>query len=94
MQRMTQKVEGQRLYIIENQYISTVDGGFTGEAVIRLAKFENLWEELLSLQAGISTELEKLHCEGKIHTVRFRELMIKKLTNSNILDLFLIHGMM
>ena len=92
MQRMTCKAKGKSTYIVENRFIERETDGYTGEAVTRLAGFENFWEDILARLTDISYELEKLRADGKTHTVRFRELMVSKITNSNILDLLTVYG--
>ncbi len=53
-----------------------------------MAKFENIYEDLIASQNQIPKELEKLRNEGKTKSVRFRELMVNKMTNANIIELF------
>ena len=55
------------------------------EAAERLARWEGLPTELEEELAAISAELEALRGAGKEKTVRFRELMAKKLTDRSLL---------
>ena len=55
------------------------------EAAERLARWEGLPTELEEELAEISAELEALRGAGKEKTVRFRELMAKKLTDRSLL---------
>ena len=55
------------------------------EAAERLARWEGLPAELEEELAAISAELEALRGAGKEKTVRFRELMAKKLTDRSLL---------
>ena len=67
--------------------------GILGEAVTKLAKFENLYEDLLARQNDIAKELEALRLEDKTRTLKFKQLFANKLTNSNILTLFKSYGL-
>ena len=57
-------------------------------AVERLGAFETLAAE----QEAIGAELAALRLAGKEKTCRARELMGKRLMNSNLLALFRLHG--
>jgi len=58
----------------------------------RLARFEDVVAELVADQADISRQLETLRGEGLSKTVRFRELMGRKLMNQHLLVLLRKHG--
>jgi len=58
----------------------------------RLEKFEKFYEDLVASQEGISRELEVLRREGKEKSVKFRELLGKKLLNNSILILLKQYG--
>jgi len=77
MQRITQIMDGNSAYFADNSNVTAVAGGYAGEAVLKLAKVENLCEELLAQQTRIAAELGNLRDQGKTHSVLFRELMIK-----------------
>ena len=62
-----------------------LDPSHLPEAAERLARFEELPLELEAELASISAELETLRRERKQKTVRFRELMAKKLTDRSLL---------
>jgi hypothetical protein len=47
----------------------------------------------MSKQSEISKELEKLRSEGKTHSVKLKQLLANKMTNSNILMLFKTYGL-
>ena len=87
MARLTRMINNE-FYIVEDDKVICDDNGYSGEAINRLARFENFYDDLVASQNKISEEMEKLRNEGKTKSVRFRELMGKKLTNSNILILF------
>jgi hypothetical protein len=92
MERLT-KAAGDNRYIVEGGRIQQDPKGYYGEAVERLAVFENMFEDLVRSQTEISEELERLRREGKKNSFKFRELMGKKLINSNILILLKNYGL-
>ncbi|AHM57596.1 hypothetical protein EAL2_808p00900 (plasmid) [Peptoclostridium acidaminophilum DSM 3953] len=88
MTRLTRKLpgkEGHEGYVVEKEKIINTPEGYSGEAVEKLARFENFYDELVASQEEISRELEMLRNEGKEKSVRFRELFGKKLMNNNTL---------
>ena len=76
MKRLTERTE--RGYFLPPERLEA--------AVERLGALETLYEELSARQAAIPGELEELRAAGKDKTVRFRELLARKLTNTAILD--------
>ncbi|NLW92389.1 MAG: hypothetical protein GXY34_12425 [Syntrophomonadaceae bacterium] len=90
MERITRLIEGR--YYVNDAAIDHHSQGYLGEAINRLAVFENIVEELMTSQKQISEDLEKLRGQGKEKSVRFKELMVKKLTNINTLILFKSYG--
>ena len=92
MARLTRLLNNE-FYIVDDDKVSCDDNGYSGEAISRLARFENFYDDLLASQNKISKELEKLRNEGKTKSVRFRELMGKKMINSNIVILFKTYGL-
>ncbi len=93
MERLTRMLGNNNFYIIDDLTLNHDVNGYTGNAIIRLAKFENIYEDLIASQSQIPKELEKLRNEGKTKTVRFKELMVKKMTNANIINLFKTYGL-
>ena len=77
----------------------TAHGGYSvplgreQEAIQRLAVFENIHQQLADQQGEISAQLEQLRLEGKKNSVKFRELMGKKLANSIVLSTFQANGL-
>lgn len=55
-----------------------------GEAVARLAQFEDMVDALVREREEISRELEALREQGKEKTVHFKELLARKLINTNL----------
>ncbi len=86
MLRITKFINDE-FYVTDEAFISHDDIGYKGTAINRLAFYENIFDELSSEQLKISKEMEKLRIEGKGKSVKFKELMVKKLTNSNVLSL-------
>lgn len=68
-------------------------GGYTGAAADKLAAYETLQENILRQQDEYAAELAKLRNEGKKNSVKFRELLGKKLMNSHMLTMFQLHGL-
>jgi hypothetical protein len=92
MKRLTLK-KGNENYTVKDSTINHDNNGYAGEAINRLAKFENIYEDLILNQIQIPEEMERLRNEGKTKSVRFKELMVKKMTNANIIDLFKTYGL-
>lgn len=90
MERITRLIDGR--YYVADIAIDHYGKGYFGEAIDRLAVFENMAEDLMASQTQISNELEKLRAEGKEKSVTFKELMIKKLTNVNMILLYKSYG--
>lgn len=57
-------------------------------ALERLAQLEDFAETLLAEREQFAQELDTLRLQGKTKTVRFRELLTKKMTNREILSRF------
>jgi hypothetical protein len=79
-------------YAAYEAYIQKCAEGYTGEAIEKLAKFENMLERLLKEQGDTAARLEKLRKEGREKSVTFKQLLAKKLTYSGMLALFESHG--
>ena len=84
MMRITEKTD-QNQYIVANEKITQEAEGYSGEAIEKLAKFENLYDDLVASQDLITKELVELRSQGKEKSVKFRELLGKKLLNNSIL---------
>ena len=69
-----------------------VDSDAREEAIQRLARFEDAYENLMESQMQIPKELEKLRAAGKEKTVRYKEMLAQKLINNNIINFFEKHG--
>lgn len=83
MQRLTRAVDSG--YIVDETLIQKCAEGFTGEAIEKLAKFENMLERLLKEQEETAGALEKLRKEGREKQITFKQLLARKLLVSNML---------
>jgi hypothetical protein len=92
MDRFT-KVLNNNFYVVDDTKAQHDKNGYSGDAINRLAKFENIYYDFILKQNEITKELEKLRIEGKTHTVKFKQLLANKLTNSNILMVFEDYGL-
>ena len=90
MKRLTARKEGTAWSA--SQWIQAGEEGYTGEAIERLAKFEDICQMLEEQQEKISAELEQLRQAGKVKSHKFNELLGKKLTNGYFLSLLKTHG--
>ncbi len=99
MKRLTSKLKGEKteIDIVSAQTIDILESDigekvYCGEAITRLASFENFYDDLVSQLDIISLELEQLRSQDKAKSVKFKELMVKKLTNNQILILLKSYG--
>jgi len=93
MERLTKVLGNNDHYLVDDLAIKHDVNGYTGEAIAKLAKFENIHADLIASQSQIPEELEKLRNEGKTKSVRFKELMVKKMTNATMINLFKTYGL-
>lgn len=84
MPRCTTLLEGGK-YAIDRASLTDTAAGYTGRAAEKLARFENLRDDLTAEQARLAAELEALRAAGKTNSYKFKEKMGQKLTNSAIL---------
>ncbi len=92
MERLTKQLELWG-HAVPPEQVAPIPGGYAGEAIERLARFENFYCDLLQAQAAYTAELDALKREGKTRSVRFRELMGKKLQNADILIRLKYYGL-
>ena len=84
MNRLTGK-NAEGLFIIDDKGMDN--------AIQRLGKFEDAYEDLMIRQEQIPKELETLRIQGKDKTVTYKETMAQKLINNNIVAFFERHGL-
>ncbi|NJD04852.1 MAG: hypothetical protein FIA99_20135 [Ruminiclostridium sp.] len=93
MSRLTRVLDSNNLYVVDDTKVQHEANGYSGDAINKLAKFENIYDDLISKQSEISKELEKLRLEDKTHSVKFKQLLANKITNNNIIILFKTYGL-
>lgn len=91
MVRLTRVLKNQT-YIVDGSKVNPETNGFSGEAINKLGRFEDFYEDLILSQSEIPKEMQKLRDEGKEKSYRYKELMGKKLIASNILSLLKEYG--
>lgn len=76
--------------------VKQADGSYTAadtaNAIDRLGRLEDLCDLLVQEQTQVAGQLEQMRYENKTHSVKFKELLVKKLNNSNIFTLLKVHG--
>lgn len=89
MKRYTKKIDDK---YTTDKIIKTEDG-YQGEAIERLAIFENMIESILLEQVELAQKMDELKDPhtGKVHW-RAKEFMGKKMTNQAILIALKYHG--
>lgn len=85
--RLTKWKEEKGKYIVDPFAVCCEEEGIAGEAIKKLAAFEDFFEELILRQEATRKEMERLRAAGKVKTTTFRQLVAIKLTNEQILDL-------
>lgn len=93
MLRFTELQKDGTYRIMTNTDLNQENNEYYNDAINKLAKFENLYDDLLKKQTKISIEMEKLRMEGKTQTATFKHLLVNKLTNNNIIGLFESYGL-
>ena len=78
---------------MENGGSDLVPGVTSPQAVEKLAAFEDLLDDLQAEQQALSQKLGELRAQGRESSARFRELLGKKLINSQVLGLFAARGL-
>ena len=81
-------------YVVPAQAVRCGPGVAGGEAIERLAAFENLADEIEAQQAEIAADLSRLRSAGRERSVQFKELLGKKLINAQILALLQARGLL
>lgn len=89
MVRLTKKIKGK--YVVNN--LNEENGMFFGEAIEKLALFENMMDAIQLEQKEYTEKINALKdpTSSKVHW-RIKELMGKKLTNKGILLALKYHG--
>lgn len=82
MDRLTHKTEGGY----------TVDEARLEQAVQRLGLFEDYYEEMAASHEAAAAKLEEMRAAGQKNTAKFKELLGKKLMDSNNLLVLKLKG--
>lgn len=93
MARLTRALDTSGFYVVDDDKVNHDVNGYSGDAINKLAKFENIYDDLIANQREISKELEKLRLEGKMNSVKFKQLLANKMTNNNIIILCKTYGL-
>lgn len=93
MERLTKQSKEQEFYVTEYIAGKMGDEGYYGEAIEKLAKFENLYDYLLARKISLPEEMEKLRNEGKNKSYKFKEIFAQKLMNEALLALLSAQGL-
>jgi hypothetical protein len=83
MKRLT-SIDNDKTFIVKLDAIRSNPYGYAGEAIDKLAKFEDFFSDLQSNQTKITEEMERLRDQDKSHSPRFKELFAKKMVNNSI----------
>ena len=92
MDRLTRALDD-GTYVVDSSKVEPNIHGYSGEAIDKLARFENFYLDLLASQVAIPEEMEKLRQQGKTKSVRFRELMGEKMGKANLISLIKSYGL-
>lgn len=87
MDRMTRKSEEKGIYETDGITGKFEEGGYYGDAVERLAKFENLHAYLMEQKETVARQLDALREAEKTKTYKYREVFSQKLMNDMMVDL-------
>lgn len=94
MERLTKRELPESPWRVEPAAVERTEFGYSGTAIERLAKFEDILEAVLEEQGRLGPKLEQMRIDGKTHSYQFKEMMGKKLMNAHLLALFKTHGIM
>ncbi|MGI6324726.1 MAG: hypothetical protein ACOXZS_02130 [Bacilli bacterium] len=86
MKRYTKKVNN--IYVVSSEVIKKKGDNYTGDAIERLAIFENMVDDILLKQEEITRALAELRNKKETKIFRFKELLGNKLINSAIINVF------
>lgn len=70
---------------------ASVEESSLHDAIQRLAGYEDYFEKLVSGQAAMEQELNQMRAQGKQKTIRFRELLGKKLLEAGLIETMRTH---
>jgi hypothetical protein len=85
MERLTKRVAHKEFFVSSSIEGKLENEGYYGEAVEKLAKFENLCDSIIEKQSSLAEELEALRAAGKEKNFKFKELLGQKIMNEMLL---------
>ena len=87
MERLTRKLDN-NVYVVDDARIKHDENGYSGDAIYKLARLEDMYDKLISREKEITEEMEALRIDGRMHTDRYRHLEGVKITNNTMKMLF------
>ena len=93
MERLTNKTKTEDFYVTKFIDGKLENEAYYGEAVERLAKFENLFDHLMKRKNEIPMELDALRSAGKTKTYGYKEKFAEKLMNDMMLSMLEQYGL-
>lgn len=93
MERLTRQSGKEGPYLTDRITGAHPEGGYHGEAVEKLARFENLYEDLLEKKKALHQDLENLVKNDRLRTYQYTERLAEKLMNDALLELCETHGL-
>jgi hypothetical protein len=87
MGRLTRKTEN-NAFVVDDCMIKHGEDGYSGEAIEKLAKLEDMYDKLESRVREITEEMESMKLEGRMHIPKFRALEASKISANTMLILF------
>ena len=86
MKRLTRLAAKEKFYTTDGITGKVDNEGYYGDAVEKLARFEDFYNHLIERRTAIPEEIETLRKAGKDKTVTFKELLTEKMVNQMILN--------
>ena len=86
MERLTRK-RGDGTYVASESAVRAEADGYAGEAIERLAAFENAIEVVEAQLASIEPRLDELKARGRIRSSEAQQLLAQKLTYTSTLHM-------
>ena len=77
MERLTKRENPDNSWWVESTAVERTEFGYSGTAIERLAKFEDILEAVLEEQGRLGPKLEQMRIDGKTHSYQFKEMMGK-----------------
>ena len=85
MERLTKKLSDGTYALIEGHDVN--------EVIVRLAKYEDMYEALCFEFSKITADMEKMRAADKSKTVTYKQLIANKMMNQNLIGRFEIYGL-